>query len=99
MNAAARLAQCLQSLTPATMATVSVRAGVCRKLGARARAGRRIGAPEYLLLCSAVGMDVATGAPIAARPRAGAVLSWRKFGLALLQAREREQLDLRTAAR
>ena len=57
MTAVARLAQHLQVLTRTEMATVSDRAGVPRRIGARARARRKVSATAYMLLCSAVGLD------------------------------------------
>jgi transcriptional regulator with XRE-family HTH domain len=99
MSAAARLARHLESLTPAEMAALSDRAGVQRKIGARARAGRKVETTAYLLLCSAVGLDAATGARLAGRrDRAGFSIDWRIFGSALFLTRSSRQLDLRSAA-
>jgi hypothetical protein len=80
------------------MAALSDRAGVQRKIGARARAGRKISAPAYMLLCSAAGIDVATGASASVVPRVGATIVWWMFGSALFLTRARSRLDLRVAA-
>ena len=99
MSAAARLARHLQYLTPAEMAAVSDRAGVPRKIGARARVGRKVNATAYLLLCSAVAIDVATDARVLdGRPCAGSSIVWWIFGSALFLTRSRRRLDLRSAA-
>lgn len=98
MSAAARLAQHLQGLTRPEMAEVSDRAGVPRKIGARARAGRKVSANAYMLVCSAVGVDAATGAPTVRGPRAGFSIIWWVFGSALFITRHLRRLDLRSAA-
>lgn len=63
MSAAVRLARHLEYLDAAEMAALSDRAGVPRKIGARARAGRKIGAAGYMLLCN--------GCPREGRPAQG----------------------------
>ena len=98
MSARARLGQHLQGLSPTEMAVVSDRAGVPRKIGARARAGRKVSATAYMLLCSATGLDGATGAPIVSAPRAGFAIVWWLFGSSLFITRRLRQLDLRCAA-
>jgi hypothetical protein len=98
MSAAARLAQHLRDLTPAAMAEVSNRAGVPRRIGARARKGRKVGATEYMLLCSAVGISAATGAPIEGAARAGSSIVWWILGSGLFITRNIRRLDLRSAA-
>jgi hypothetical protein len=99
VSAAARLARHLQGLTPAEMAAVSDRAGVPRKIGARARIGRKVNATAYLLLCSAVAIDVATNARVlGGRPCVGSSIVWWVFGSALFLTRSRRRLDLRSAA-
>jgi transcriptional regulator with XRE-family HTH domain len=99
MSAAARLARHLKELTPAQMAALSDRAGVQRNIGARARAGRKVSATAYLLLCSAAGVDIATGAPVVVRgPCAGCSIVWWIFGSALFLTRSLRRLDLRSAA-
>lgn len=98
MSAAVRLARHLEYLDPAEMAALSDRAGVQRKIGARARAGRKIGAAAYMLLCSAAGIDAATGAPAMVVPRAGATIVWWMFGSGLFLTRALKRLDLRAAA-
>lgn len=98
MTAAVRLAHHLQDLTRAEMATVSNRAGVLRMMGARARAGRKVSATVYMLLCSATGLDAATGTLVASAPRAGCVIVWSILGAALLRTRGLRQLSLRVAA-
>lgn len=80
------------------MAAVSDRAGVPRKIGARARAGRKVSATEYMLLCSAAGLDAATGVPVASSPRAGSSIVWWLFGYNLFITRRLRRLDLRSAA-
>jgi transcriptional regulator with XRE-family HTH domain len=99
MSAGTRLAQYLQKLTPSEMAALSDGAGVQRKIGARARAGRKVETTAYLLLCSAVGLDAATGARLAGRRgRADFSIDWWTFGSALFLTRSSRQLDLRSAA-
>jgi hypothetical protein len=99
MSAAARLARHLQDLSPAEMAALSDRTGVQRKIGARARAGRKVNATSYLLLCSAAGVDVTTGAAVVVKePRAGSSILWWIFGSALFLTRSLRALDLRSAA-
>src|SRR5713226_7341415 len=99
MSAAARLARHLEYLDAAEMAALSDRAGVQRNIGARARAGRKVSATAYLLLCSAAGVDVATGAPVAVRgPCAGSSIVWWIFGSVLFFTRSLRRLDLRSAA-
>ncbi len=98
MTAAARLARRLQVFSPVEMAALSDRAGVQRKIGARARARRKIGATAYMLLCSAAGIDAATGAPATVVPRAGATIVWWMFGSGLFLTRTIKRLDLRLAA-
>jgi hypothetical protein len=98
VSAAARLAQHLKELTPAEMAAVSDGAGVERKIGARARAGRKVGTTAYMLLCLAVGVDVETGLPVANAPRPGCAIAWWMFGSGLFFARHLRRLDLRSAA-
>jgi hypothetical protein len=99
MSTWTRLAQHLQDLTPTQMAAVSDRAGVPRKIGARARAGRKVNATAYLLLCSAVEIDVVTGARVVDRRRcAGLSIVWWIFGSALFLTRTLRRLDLRSAA-
>jgi hypothetical protein len=80
MSAAVRLARHLECLTPAEMAALSDCAGVQRKIGARARAGRKVDTTAYMLLCTAAGIDAATGAPASVVPRAGATIVWWIFG-------------------
>jgi hypothetical protein len=79
------------------MAAASVRAGVPRKIGARARAGRKVAALPYILLCSEVGLDVVSGAPTERVPRAGSSIIWWFFGSNLFITRRRRRLDLRSA--
>jgi hypothetical protein len=98
MSAAVRLAQRLQDLSPAEMAALSDRAGVQRKIGAGARAGRKIAATAYMLLCAAAGIDAATGAPAMVVTRAGATIVWWMFGSGLFLTRTIKRLDLRVAA-
>ena len=98
VSAAARLAQHLPGLKPQVMATISDRAGVPRKIGARARAGRKVGATAYMLLCLAVGLDAKTGVPVANVPRPGCAIAWWIFGSDLFFARKLRRLDLRSAA-
>jgi hypothetical protein len=99
MSAAARLAQHLQDLSPAEMAALSDRMGLQRKIGARARAGRKVNATSHLSLCAAVGIDVATGAAVVAKePWAGASIIWWIFASALFLTRSLRGLDLRSAA-
>jgi len=80
------------------MAAVSDRAGVPRNIGARARAGRKVGATAYMLLCSAAGIDAATGVPTAKVPRGGYSIVWWIFGSGLFFTRKLKRLDLRSAA-
>jgi hypothetical protein len=80
------------------MAAVSDHAGVERKIGARARAGRKVGTTAYMLLCSAVGVDVETGLPVANAPRPGCAVVWWTFGSCLFFTRSLRRLDLRSAA-
>ena len=96
-DAADRLASHLRHLTPAVMAVLSKRAGISGRAGARARAGRKVSAISYILLCSAVGLDVVTGAP-GPSIRAGSEIVWWLFGAALFLTRSRRHLDLRSAA-
>jgi hypothetical protein len=98
MSAAARLARHLEYLTRAEMLALSDRAGVQRKIGARARAGRKVSATAYMLLCSAAGIDAATGAPASVVPRACATIVWWMFGSGLFLTRTLKRLDLRGAA-
>jgi hypothetical protein len=98
MSAAARLAQHLHGLTPTAMAAVSDLAGVPRRIGARARAGRKVSATAYMLLCAAVGINPASGAPILSVPRAGSVIVWWIFGAGLFHTRLLRGLNLRSAA-
>src|SRR5258707_9624627 len=99
MSGRSRLAQLLEDLAPAEMAAVSDRAGVPGKIGARARVGRKVNATAYLLLCSAVAIDVATDARVLdGRPCAGSSIVWWIFGSALFLTRSRRRLDLRSAA-
>jgi hypothetical protein len=98
MSARPRLAQHLQSLSHAEMAVVSDRAGVPRKIGARARAGRKVSATAYMLLCSATGLDAATGAQVVSAPRAGSAIVWWLFASNLFITRRLRRLDLRSAA-
>jgi transcriptional regulator with XRE-family HTH domain len=99
MSAPARLAQHLQHLTRPEMAALSEQAGVPRRLGARARAGRKVGASAYILLCIAVGVDPATGrAAHTGNPRAGFSIAWWTFGSALFLTRSLRRLDLRSTA-
>jgi hypothetical protein len=99
MSAACRLARHLQDLTPAEMAALSDRAGVQRKIGARARGGRKVNATAYLLLSSSVGIDVVTGDRGArSRVYAGSSIVWWSFGSALFLTRTARRVDLRSAA-
>jgi len=98
MSAAVRLARHLECLTPAEMAALSDCAGVQRKIGARARAGRKVGTTAYMLLCTAAGIDAATGAPASVVPRAGATIVWWIFGSSLFLTRALKRLDLWVAA-
>jgi len=99
LSAAARLALHLQDLSLAEMAALSDRTGVQRKIGARARAGRKVNATSYLLLCSAAGIDVTTGTAVVAKePWAGSSIIWWIFGSALFLTRSLRGLDLRSAA-
>jgi hypothetical protein len=99
LSAKARLAQHLAGTTPASMNIISDRAGVSRRLGARARAGRPINATDYLLLCSATGLTAESGVEVKGVSRAGSSIAWWVFGAALFLTRHRLRLDLRTAAR
>jgi transcriptional regulator with XRE-family HTH domain len=66
---------------------------------APARAGRKVSATAYLLLCSAAGVNVATGAPVVVRgPCSGSSIVWWIFGSALFLTRSVRRLDLRSAA-
>lgn len=96
VSAAARLARHLKELTRAEMAAVSDGAGVERKIGARARAGRKVGTTAYVLLCSAVGVDVETGLSVANTPRPGCAIVWWMFGSGLFFTRNLRRLDLRS---
>jgi hypothetical protein len=80
------------------MAALSDRAGVQRKIGARARAGRKVSATAYMLLCWAAGIDAATGVPTAMAPRASHSIVWWIFGSGLFLTRTVKRLDLRVAA-
>jgi hypothetical protein len=71
---------------------------VPRRIGARARAGRKVGATAYMLLCSAVGLEAARGDPMPAVPRAGFAIVWWFFASGLFLTRHRRLLDLRSAA-
>jgi hypothetical protein len=51
-----------------------------------------------MLLCSAAGIDAATGAPANVVPRAGATIVWWIFGSSLFLTRAVKRLDLRIAA-
>jgi hypothetical protein len=48
-------------LSSSQVVILADRAGVPRRLAAKARAGRLIGAEAYLKLCSALGLDPTTG--------------------------------------
>jgi hypothetical protein len=97
-SAKARLASHLAGVMPADMNIISDRAGIPRRLGARARVGRQINATSHLLLCSAVGLDVDTGAEVEGVSRAGSVVVWWIFGSALFLTRHSRRLDLRSAS-
>jgi hypothetical protein len=98
MNAAERLAQHLQGLTRVDMLAVSDRAGVPRKIGARARAARKVCASSYMQLCSAVGIDAVTGVPTDRVRPTGSSIVWWFFGSNLFLTRHLRRLDLRSAA-
>jgi hypothetical protein len=97
-NCEGRLAGHLQKLSRTETAAVSDRAGVPPRIGARARAGRKVTATSYLLLCLAAGIDAATGAPFPTVPRAGCAIVWWLFGSSLFLSRRGRRLDLRSAA-
>jgi hypothetical protein len=98
MSAAAQLASRLQGLTRTETLAVSARTGVPGKIGARARAGRKVSATAFLLLCKAVGLDVARGVAVSPVPRAGYEIAWWIFGAGLFHTRGLRRIDLRTAA-
>jgi hypothetical protein len=98
ISAIDRLARHLQEVSPASMATVSDYAGVPRRMGARARSGRKVSATVYMLLCSALGLDALTGARGGAFPRAGSEIAWETLGSTFRTIREERQLNLRAAS-
>ena len=95
-NASGRLGQRL--LSRPELAAVCDDAGVTFTIGARARAGRKINASAYMLLCSAAGLDAATGAIVEAEPRAGFAIAWWLVGCNHFLTRRIRGLDLRSAA-
>jgi hypothetical protein len=99
LSAKVRLAQHLGGLHPLAMGVVSDGAGVHRKLGGRARVGRKINATAYLLLCAAIGLDALDGKQGDHRSRAGFTIAWEVLGCTLFLTRRCHRLDLRSAAR
>jgi hypothetical protein len=93
-----RLTRHLQALSPVEMAAVCEAARLSRRIGARARAGRKVTATTYLLLCAAAGLDAATGMPVRAALRGGFAIVWWVFASNLFLSRRVRRLDLRSAA-
>jgi hypothetical protein len=98
-RAAIRLASQLQNLAAGSMRSFSASAGVEGRLGMRARQGRVVDSTSYLRLCSAIGVDAATGLPAPATHRRAFEIEWWMFGAAFLFGRRRARLGLRAAAK
>jgi len=98
MTAALRLQRALASHSAADVAALSDRIGIDRRIGARAKGGRKINASAYLALCCAVGINPVTGESRPVREPTGPVMFWF-LGAGVTIARLSRKLSYRQIAK
>jgi len=86
-------------LSSSQVVILADRAGVPRRLAAKARAGRLIGAEAYLKLCSALGLDPTTGLVKVTTTSPQARCQWWLVGSVVFFRRTQKRQGIRAAAR